>query len=108
MCLSFQATREPEIRRIVPPGQPGKNGEDLISIEKKKKKKLGVVVHSCHPSYREKLKIGALQSRSPWAKREALSPKQQEHLGHGASGRKPACKHEALSSNLSTAKAKVS
>jgi hypothetical protein len=37
MCLSFQATREPEIRRIVPPGQPGKNGEDLISIEKKKK-----------------------------------------------------------------------
>jgi hypothetical protein len=39
------------------------------------KKKLGMVVHTCHPRYGGKLKIGRLQSRLGWAKTKSLSPK---------------------------------
>jgi hypothetical protein len=38
-------------------------------------KKMGMVVHACHPSYRRKLKIRGLQSRLVWAKSKTLSPK---------------------------------
>jgi hypothetical protein len=40
-----------------------------------KRKKLGMMGHSCHPSYGRKLKIGEWWSRLVWAKCEIPSPK---------------------------------
>jgi hypothetical protein len=41
---------------------------------KKKRIKLGMVVHACHPSYDKKHKIGRLQFRPAWAKNKTLFP----------------------------------
>jgi hypothetical protein len=38
-------------------------------------KKLGMVVHTCHPSSGRKLQIGRLQSKPPGQNSETLSPK---------------------------------
>jgi hypothetical protein len=45
------------------------------------RKKLTVVMCTCHPSYGRKFKIGGSQSRLAWAKGETLSPKQPEQRG---------------------------
>jgi hypothetical protein len=41
------------------------------------RKELGIVACTCHSSHGRKLKIGGSRSRPAWAKREALSQKQQ-------------------------------
>jgi hypothetical protein len=61
-----------EIRKTAIQGQPGqKNLQDPILMEKN----LGVMVHTYHPSYSRKHKIGGSQSRLPWSKSKTLSPK---------------------------------
>jgi hypothetical protein len=47
-------------------------------------RKLGVVMHACHPSYGRKHKIGRSQSKLAWAKNMILS-KRIEQLGAGGS-----------------------
>jgi hypothetical protein len=53
VCLSFQATGEAEIGRIEVPGQP--RGKKLMRSYLNRKK-LGMVVCTCHPSYMESIK----------------------------------------------------
>jgi ribosomal protein L31 len=40
-----------------------------------KKKKLDLMMHTCHPSYFGNFKIGGSWSRPAWAKSGTLSPK---------------------------------
>jgi hypothetical protein len=53
------------------------------------RKKLGVVVYVCHPSYVRKLKIGGLKSRLACAKKARVSPKYPEQKGLEARLNKP-------------------
>jgi hypothetical protein len=67
------ATWEDEIRRIKYNASPGK---EVLQNPVPMKKKLGVVVCTCHPSYGGKYKILAgLLSRLVWAKSKTLSLK---------------------------------
>jgi hypothetical protein len=52
--LSFQATWETEIWRIMVPDQSGQN----ICGTQSQWQKLSMVAHTCHPSFYGKLKIG--------------------------------------------------
>jgi hypothetical protein len=66
------ATWEAEIRRITG-SRPAlaKMFGDSISMEKK----LGMMAHTCCPSYERKCKTGGYLSRLAWAKSGTLSPK---------------------------------
>jgi hypothetical protein len=73
------ATQEAEIR-ITVGGNLGCCGGGSLRLYLNGKK-LGMVVHACHPSYGRKLKIGGSESRPAWAKSESLSPNNQNKKG---------------------------
>jgi hypothetical protein len=56
----------------VVPGQPQQKKFVRSHLNRKK---LGMVLGTCYPSYREKLKIERLRSRPDWAKIKTLYPK---------------------------------
>jgi hypothetical protein len=71
-------------------GQPGQRSlQDPISVEKQ----LGVVVHTCYPSYSRKQKIGGSQPRPAWAKAKPYLQKRTvgvaQVVGHLPSSIKP-------------------
>jgi hypothetical protein len=68
------------LRKIMIPGQPGEKNEWFARAHVNGKK-LGMVVHAYHPSYKRKCKIGGSWFRAAWAKSESLSPKYPQQKG---------------------------
>jgi hypothetical protein len=60
------ATWETQIGGMVVPGQPKQ--KKFMRHPHLFRKKLGMVVHACHPSYCGKHKLGGSWSRPAWAK----------------------------------------
>jgi hypothetical protein len=60
-------------------GQPG---QKTLARPHLKGKKLGMVVHTCHPSDGGKIKTGGSQSRPVWAKRDYLQNNQSKKRPH--------------------------
>jgi hypothetical protein len=75
-CLTIIAFWENKIMRIMVGGQLKQKSKKFVRLHLNgKEKKLGMVAHTCYPSYSSKPKIGGPWSRLVWKKSKILSPK---------------------------------